>query len=50
MKGFEEVVFREMIFILNAFELELFISGILDIDVEDLCVNIEYIGFIVGLK
>ena len=50
VKGFEEVVPRETISILNASELELLISGTPDIDVEDLRANTEYTGFTVGSK
>jgi E3 ubiquitin-protein ligase HUWE1 len=50
VKGFEEVVPRETISILNASELELLISGTPDIDVEDLRANTEDTGFTVGSK
>jgi len=44
VKGFEEVIPRDMISILNAAELELLISGTPDIDIEDLRANTDYHG------
>ena len=48
VKGFEEIIPRETISILNAAELELLISGTPDIDIEDLRANTEYHGYTVG--
>ena len=50
VKGFEEIIPRETISILNAAELELLISGTPDIDIEDLRANTEYHGYTVGSK
>ena len=50
VQGFEEVIPKETISILNAAELELMISGTPDIDIEDWRANTEYTGFTVGSK
>jgi len=44
VNGFEEVIPRDLISILNAAELELLISGTPDIDIEDLRANTDYHG------
>ena len=43
--GFWEVVPRELVSVFNEGELELLISGLPDIDIDDLRANTEYSGF-----
>ncbi|XP_068337981.1 E3 ubiquitin-protein ligase UPL1-like isoform X2 [Pyrus communis] len=45
LKGFEELVPRELISIFNDKELELLISGLPEIDLADLKANTEYTGY-----
>jgi E3 ubiquitin-protein ligase HUWE1 len=45
MDGFNELVSRELISIFNDKELELLISGLPEIDLEDLKANTEYTGY-----
>jgi E3 ubiquitin-protein ligase HUWE1 len=45
MEGFNELVSRELISIFNDKELELLISGLPEIDLEDLKANTEYTGY-----
>jgi len=42
LEGFYELIPRNLISIFNEQELELLISGLPEIDVDDLCVNTEY--------
>jgi len=45
LTGFHDLVPKELISIFNEHELELLISGMPDIDVEDLRANTEYVGY-----
>ncbi|KAF9687431.1 hypothetical protein SADUNF_Sadunf02G0092800 [Salix dunnii] len=45
MDGFNELIFRELISIFNDKELELLISGLPDIDLDDMRTNTEYSGY-----
>ncbi|TQD93583.1 hypothetical protein C1H46_020791 [Malus baccata] len=45
MKGFTELVAKELISIFNDKELELLISGLPDIDLDDMRANTEYSGY-----
>ncbi|KAK9758378.1 hypothetical protein RND81_01G225900 [Saponaria officinalis] len=45
MEGFNELVSRELISIFNDKELELLISGLPDIDLDDMKANTEYSGY-----
>jgi len=45
LSGFHELVPKELISIFNEHELELLISGLPDIDIEDLRANTEYVGY-----
>ncbi|CAL0315575.1 unnamed protein product [Lupinus luteus] len=45
LEGFNELIPRELISIFNDKELELLISGLPDIDLDDLRVNTEYAGY-----
>jgi E3 ubiquitin-protein ligase HUWE1 len=45
LEGFHELVPAELISIFDAQELELLISGLPDVDIEDLRVHTEYHGF-----
>jgi E3 ubiquitin-protein ligase HUWE1 len=45
LSGFHELVPKALISIFNEHELELLISGLPDIDVEDLRANTEYVGY-----
>lgn len=45
LRGFHELVPKELISIFDERELELLISGLPDIDIEDLRANIEYVGY-----
>uniref|UniRef100_A0A5B6YM25 HECT-type E3 ubiquitin transferase n=1 Tax=Davidia involucrata TaxID=16924 RepID=A0A5B6YM25_DAVIN len=46
LEGFNELVLRELISIFNDKELELLISGLPEIDLDDLRANTEYTGYI----
>uniref|UniRef100_A0A251J556 HECT-type E3 ubiquitin transferase n=1 Tax=Manihot esculenta TaxID=3983 RepID=A0A251J556_MANES len=46
LEGFSELVHRELISIFNDKELELLISGLPDIDLDDMRANTEYSGYI----
>ncbi|KAI3466413.1 hypothetical protein Pfo_023076 [Paulownia fortunei] len=48
LEGFNELVPRELISIFNDKELELLISGLPEIDLDDLKVNTEYTGYTVA--
>ncbi|KAH9607668.1 hypothetical protein KSS87_011637, partial [Heliosperma pusillum] len=48
LEGFTELVPRELISIFNDKELELLISGLPEIDLEDLKANAEYTGYTAG--
>ncbi|XP_028777707.1 E3 ubiquitin-protein ligase UPL1 [Neltuma alba] len=48
LEGFNELIPRELISIFNDKELELLISGLPDIDLDDLRANTEYSGYNVG--
>lgn len=45
LKGFHELVPKDLISIFDERELELLISGLPDIDIEDLRANMEYVGY-----
>ncbi|KAG6644475.1 E3 ubiquitin-protein ligase UPL2-like isoform X1 [Carya illinoinensis] len=45
LEGFNELICRELISIFNDKELELLISGLPDIDLDDMRVNTEYSGY-----
>ncbi|CAO2834572.1 unnamed protein product [Amaranthus hypochondriacus] len=45
LEGFTELIHRELVSIFNDKELELLISGLPDIDLEDMRVNTEYSGY-----
>ncbi|KAK8924004.1 E3 ubiquitin-protein ligase UPL1 [Platanthera zijinensis] len=45
LEGFNELISRELVSIFNDKELELLISGLPDIDLDDLRVNTEYSGY-----
>ncbi|CAN6355891.1 unnamed protein product [Urochloa humidicola] len=45
LEGFNELILRELISIFNDKELELLISGLPDIDLDDLKANTEYSGY-----
>ncbi len=45
LKGFHELVPKELISIFDERELELLISGLPDVDIEDLRANMEYVGY-----
>ncbi|GJT80579.1 disease resistance TIR-NBS-LRR class family protein [Tanacetum coccineum] len=47
-RGFNELIPRDLISIFNDKELELLISGLPEIDLDDLKVNTEYTGYTVG--
>ncbi|GJY99025.1 retrovirus-related pol polyprotein LINE-1 [Tanacetum coccineum] len=48
LEGFNELIPRDLISIFNDKELELLISGLPEIDLDDLKVNTEYTGYTVG--
>ncbi|GAB4845935.1 E3 ubiquitin-protein ligase upl1 [Ancistrocladus abbreviatus] len=48
LEGFDELVPRELISIFNDKELELLISGLPEIDLDDLKVNTEYTGYTIA--
>ncbi|XP_019090663.1 PREDICTED: E3 ubiquitin-protein ligase UPL1-like [Camelina sativa] len=48
LEGFSELILRDLISIFNDKELELLISGLPDIDLDDLRVNTEYSGYSPG--
>lgn len=48
--GFYDIIFEELIVIFNEQELEFFIFGFFDIDVDDWKSNIEYYNYIVVLQ
>ncbi|XWS24002.1 hypothetical protein CRYUN_Cryun28dG0063800 [Craigia yunnanensis] len=45
LEGFNELIFKELISIFNDKELELLISGLPDIDLDDMRANTEYSGY-----
>merc|ERR1711879_159572 len=45
MGGFDELITRDIISIFNENELELLISGLPEIDLDDLRANTEYVGY-----
>ncbi|KAJ0858811.1 putative HECT domain, armadillo-like helical, HECT, E3 ligase catalytic domain-containing protein [Helianthus annuus] len=48
LEGFNELIPRELISIFNDKELELLISGLPEIDLDDLKANTEYTGYTIG--